>query len=83
MNEAKPLPAELPIELVAEATSASTGGRRQVWRNDEFGVTLVVTWAPPYMDIGLQSFSCKALPYWTFNNYEAMRKTYAEQVLTQ
>lgn len=75
------LPALLDIELVAEAGSESTGGRRQVWKNKEFGITLVVTWAPPYPEIGIQSFSIKALPHYTFTNYETLRKAYAEKVL--
>lgn len=80
----KKLPAELPerleAELTAEATSASTGGKRKVWTNKEHGITLVVTWSPPYMHIGVQKFTCTALPHWQFNNYEALRKAYAEQV---
>lgn len=78
----QPMPERMEFETVATAESASTGGRRQVLKNKEFGVTLVVTWAPPYLDIGVQSFSCKALPHWTWTNYEAMRKTYNEKVAT-
>jgi hypothetical protein len=77
------MPERMEMELAAEASSESTGGKRQVWKNKEFGVTLVVTWMPPRIDIGLQSFSCKALPHWTFDNYEALRKTYADKVLSK
>lgn len=76
------MPERMEFETVAVADSASTGGRRKVLKNKEFGVTLVVTWAPPYLEVGVQSFSCKALPHWTWNNYEAMRKTYSEKVAT-
>lgn len=75
------LPERLECELAAEASSESTGARRQVWKNKQHGITLVVTWAPPRMDIGLQQFSIKALPHYTFTNYNALRKAYAEKVL--
>lgn len=74
------MPERMQFDHVADAASESTGAKRQVWKNKEFGVTLVVTWAEPYPDVGLQTFSCKALPHWTWTNYEAMRKTYAEKV---
>lgn len=82
--ENKPeMPEKLEFETVAVADSASTGGRRKVLKNKEFGVTLVVTWAPPHLDIGLNSFSCAALPHWSWDNFNAMRKTYNEKVATQ
>lgn len=81
MNESKPMPEQMPFDLAAEATSESTGGKRQVWKNKEFAVTLIVTWMPPRMDIGLQQFSCAYLPHHTFTNYNALRKAYAEKVL--
>jgi len=74
------MPERMEFQHVAKGDSASSGARRNVLKNAEFGVTLVVTYAPPYPDIGIQSFSCKALPHWTWTNYEAMRKTYAEKV---
>jgi hypothetical protein len=75
------LPEKLDMDLAAEASSDSTGAKRQVWKNKQYGITLVVTWAPPYPEIGLQSFSITALPHYTFTNYEALRQAYAEKVL--
>lgn len=83
MANKPPMPEKLEFETVAVADSASTGGRRLVLKNKEFDVTLVVTYAQPYPDIGLQSFSCAALPHWTWDNFNAMRKTYNEKVATQ
>jgi len=71
------LPEKLEAELVAEATSSTS--RRKVFMNQEHGITLTVTWAPPYPDIGVQVFTCKALPLFQFKNYEALRKAWAEK----
>lgn len=82
--ENKPeMPEKLEFETVAKGDSQSSGSQRLVLKNKEFDVTLVVTYSQPYPDIGLQSFSCKALPHWSWNNYDAMRKTYNEKVATQ
>jgi len=76
----KELPEKLAANLVAEGTSESTGAKRQIWKNAEFGITLVVTWAPPRMNMGVQQFTCADLPLYQFNNYEALRKVWAEKV---
>lgn len=83
MENKPPMPEKMEFETVAKADSKSTGGQRLVLKNKEFGVTLVVTYAQPYPEIGLQSFSCDAMPHWQWNNYEAMRKNYNEKVATQ
>ena len=83
MTTKKPMPEKLEAELISAAESPSTGARKATYQNKEFGITLVVTWSQPYPDIGLQQFTCKALPGYVFNNYEAMRTTYAEKVLAQ
>lgn len=82
--ENKPeMPEKLEFETVAKADSKSSGGQRLVLKNAEFGITLVVTYAQPYPDIGIQSFSCAALPHWQWNNFNAMRKIYNEKVATK
>lgn len=74
----KTLPERLDAELKAEGESGSTGGKRQVWFNKEHGVTLVVTWAPPRMDVGIQQFSCVDFPLHRFRSYEELRTHYAK-----
>lgn len=74
----KTLPEKLEVELKAEGTSKLTGGRRQVWENKALGITVVVTWAEPYPDVGIQQLSIKDLPLHTFTNYEALRTAYAK-----
>jgi len=82
--ENKPqMPDRMEFVKVAKGDSSSSGGRRLVLKNHDFGVTLVVTYAEPYPEVGIQSFSCAELPHYTWNNYEAMRKTYAEKVATK
>lgn len=83
MENKTEMPEKLEFETVAKGDSQSSGSKRLVLKNKEFGVTLVVTYAQPYPDIGLQSFSCAALPHWSWDNFNSMRKTYNEKVATQ
>lgn len=83
MANKPPMPEKLEFYTAAVGDHDKTGGQRKVLKNNEYGVTLSVTWFPPAFDIGIQAFSCKALPHWSWNNYEAMRKTYNEKVATQ
>lgn len=76
------LPAELPERLEAEIAARGqnpSGGKREVWNNKALGIKLVVTWCEPYPDIGIQQFSCKHLPGYQWNNYEALRNTWREK----
>lgn len=72
----KTLPERLEATLVSEGASESTGAKRQIWQSKEFGVTIVVTWAPPYPDVGIMQFTCKNLPLASFNTYEKLRKAH-------
>lgn len=74
----KTLPERLEAELKAEGESQGTKGKRQVWFNKKFGITLVVTWAPPRMDVGIQQFSCSDFPLARFRSYEELRTYYAK-----
>lgn len=82
--ENKPeMPEKLEFETVAKGDSKSSGSKRLVLKNAEFGITLSVTYAQPYPEIGIQTFTCVALPHWQWDNFNAMRKTYNEKVATQ
>lgn len=82
--ENKPeMPEKLEFETVSKGYSQSSGSKRLVLKNAEFGITLAVTYAQPYPDIGIQTFTCAALPHWQWDNFNAMRKTYNEKVATQ
>lgn len=74
----KTLPERLDATLVSEGESESTGAKRQVWQNKDHGVTLVVTWAEPRPEIGVQVFTCRDLPLHQFTSYEALRTAYAK-----
>lgn len=74
-----PLPEHLPAEIAAEGDSASTGGKRIVYVNKEYGVQITVTWMDPNAP-GVMAFKMKAMPLAQFRTYEEMRKAWAAKL---
>jgi len=74
-----PLPEHLPAEIAAEGDSASTGGKRIVYVNKDYGVQITVTWMNPDAP-GHMSFKMKAMPLAQFRSYEEMRQAWARKL---